>query len=97
MKSRIHLYQIMISPLQFICSRYFGIPEFFSSESNFANSFKDSSFVPPVVSNCSNRPVFKFTLETGFFNKFVPISTNLSMFSLVDMSTEESAPLNVSS
>lgn len=58
--------------------------------------FKVSSFVPPFL-HCSDRPVCKFTLETGFFNKVFPILTNLSMFSLVAMSTEESVPVNVSS
>ncbi|RWR89998.1 hypothetical protein CKAN_01907500 [Cinnamomum micranthum f. kanehirae] len=67
-----------------------------SSESSFAKRTRASSLVPSPLTS-SDIPVSRFTLDTGFFNKLPPISTRLSKFSLVETSTLDAFPTNVSS
>lgn len=62
----------------------------------FSYFLRASSFVPPF-STGSDRPVSKFTLDTGFCNRLSPIRTSLFKFDFVDTSTEASVPSKVSS
>lgn len=62
----------------------------------FEYLFRASALVVPWAIG-SDKPVSRFSLETGFFNNFSPIRTRFSKFSFVAMSTDESFPVNVSS
>lgn len=56
-----------------------------------------ASSLVPLSFMASYFPVLRFTIETGFFNNPLPTLKRFSRFSFVDISVEETAPLNVSS
>ena len=59
--------------------------------------FIRASSLVPQFSSASARPVSKFTLDNGFFNRLSPICTSFSKFFVVQISTEASTEVNVSS